>query len=312
MIVDAVNTYFEICQSQDSIIVPAPAKINVGLRIIEIRPDGYHNLVSIMQGISLCDKIEIERLDNRRALADKSRITAKTGVEYSGPELTTDPGDNLCVKAGVAFREHFCPDLHIRIKLEKRIPVGAGLGGGSSDAASVLLGLARLYGVSEKDPQLLKIAASLGSDIPFFMGGGSSALVEGVGDRLSSSKGLATDLTVLVIFPNFAISTAWAYRSLDQSLTFENLNIKLLIRDFLAYNGGIPTGEMGNDFELPVFKKYPELNSACLELKQAGALFAGLSGSGSAIYAIMGKRAAEKALAFEWLDSWSCFICRPL
>jgi len=312
MIVDAKNTYFEICQSQDSIIVPAPAKINVGLRIIEKRPDGYHNLVSIMQGISLCDKIEIEGLENRGGLADENRITVKTGVEYSGPELTVDPGDNLCVKAGVAFQEHFRPDLHVRIKLEKHIPVGAGLGGGSSDAASVLLGLAKLYGVSETDPQLLKIAASLGSDVSFFMGSGSSSLVQGVGDRLSSSEGLSGDLTVLVIFPNFEISTAWAYRTLAQSLTFENLNIKLLIRDFLAYNGGIPTGEMGNDFELPVFKKYPELNSACLELKQAGALFAGLSGSGSAIYAIFGKRAAEKALALEWLDSWSCFICRPL
>ncbi|MBT7617009.1 MAG: 4-(cytidine 5'-diphospho)-2-C-methyl-D-erythritol kinase, partial [Calditrichaeota bacterium] len=276
------------------------------------RPDGYHNLVSIMQGISLCDKIVIERLDERGGIADKNLITAKTGIEYSGPELTTDPGDNLCVKAGVAFQEHFCPELHIRIKLEKQIPVGAGLGGGSSDAASVLLGLAKIYGVDEKDPQLLKIAARLGSDVPFFMGPDSSSLVQGVGEILSSSEGLASDLTVLVIFPNFEISTSLAYRTLDQSLTFENLNIKLLIRDFLAYNGGIPTGEMGNDFELPVFKKYPELNSACLDLKQAGALFAGLSGSGSAIYAIMGKRAAEKALAFEWLDSWSCFICRPL
>ncbi|MBT3231706.1 MAG: 4-(cytidine 5'-diphospho)-2-C-methyl-D-erythritol kinase [Calditrichaeota bacterium] len=312
MIVDAVDSYFEICQSQDSIIIPAPAKINVGLRIIGKRPDGYHNLVSIMQGISLCDKIVIERLDERGGIADKNLITAKTGIEYSGPELTTDPGDNLCVKAGVAFQEHFCPELHIRIKLEKQIPVGAGLGGGSSDAASVLLGLAKIYGVDEKDPQLLKIAARLGSDVPFFMGPDSSSLVQGVGEILSSSEGLASDLTVLVIFPNFEISTSLAYRTLDQSLTFENLNIKLLIRDFLAYNGGIPTGEMGNDFELPVFKKYPELNSACLDLKQAGALFAGLSGSGSAIYAIMGKRAAEKALAFEWLDSWSCFICRPL
>jgi len=159
---------------------------------------------------------------------------------------------------------------------------------------------------------LFNIAAKLGSDVPFFLKSNGASLIQGVGDQLSPAEGLGENLTVFIIFPDFEISTSWAYRTLDQSLTFEKLNIKLLIRDFLTYCGGIPTGEMGNDFEIPVFKKYPELDIACQKLKQAGAQFAGLSGSGSAIFGVFRKHLADKALAIEWLDSWSCFICRPL
>lgn len=316
MIIDAINSVIKSSQSLTSITILAPAKINIGLRILDKRSDGYHNLISIMQRISLCDLIQISTVDDfeesAAQISQRNKGIRQFRIEYEGPELTADPADNLCIRAAIAFRAHFEDKLPVRIKLEKHIPVGAGLGGGSSDAASVLLGLAKLFNISAKNPELIGIAGKIGSDVSFFMNQNSASLVQGVGDQLSYVRGLDEDLSVIVIFPDFAISTTWAYRTLDQSLTFDKINIKLLTRDFLAYNGGIPTGEMGNDFEVPVFATYPILKFACQKLKQAGAKFTGLSGSGSALFGVFRKRNTDKALALEWPDSWSCFICRPL
>ncbi len=307
----------------------AYAKINLGLRVWRRRTDGYHDVTTILQRISLCDLL---------ALTPRAKE-----VEYVGPELTSEPADNLCIRAARAFQQCFGEEFGVRIELNKNIPIGAGLGGGSSDAAAVMRGMARLYEAelpliwgTNSDPRaseslteiLLAAAAELGSDVPFFIHASmnrpktncsAAALAEGRGERLTPVKGLSPDLTIVIIFPGYEISTAWAYQTVEEFLTFTEIDIILINRNFLQYEGGIPFLEMGNDFEKPVFKTYPELAEARQWLLQAGALFAGLSGSGSALYGVFDGEAAIRVqqLGLPAVDkrgarqSWLSFVCRP-
>ncbi len=133
------------------VTIDACAKINLGLRVLHRRRDGYHDIITVLQRISLCDRVHLEPLEGR--------------VVYEGPRLTADPEDNLCVRAAEAFRRRFGRRLGVRINLEKVIPVGAGLGGGSSDAAAVLVGMVRLFErngettVGLEDRPLMEVAA---------------------------------------------------------------------------------------------------------------------------------------------------------
>ena len=309
MLILADKTRKDCSQSGRKITLSAPAKINIGLRILGKRPDDFHELITIMQRISLSDYLTISLSDAKKADRRGAKHPGKD--YYYGPTLTRDPAENLCIRAAKSFREEFDLPADIRIDLEKHIPAGAGLGGGSSDAAAVFRGLAQLCDITSDDENLLKLAARLGSDIPFFMQANSAALVQGRGERITPIEALAADLRIVVISTGFEISTAWAYRSIDRFLTFDEIDIKLLIRDFLEYKGGVPTGEMGNDFEKPVFAAHPVLSEALDRLKDAGALFAMMPGSGSSIYGVFRERDLRKALALDWHEAWSCFICRP-
>jgi len=281
-----------------SIQINAYAKINLGLRILARRPDGYHELITVFQRISLADRVILEKLDG--------------GIEYAGTELTERPEDNLCYLAAETFCSLFGMELGVRIRLEKAIPTGAGLGGGSSDAAAVLRGMCEMYGISPTHEDLIGAAAEIGSDVPFFFSDLSSALGEGRGERLTPVNGLSRSFYLLVLKPNYSISTAWAYSELDNILTFEKNNISIVSHDFFSYSGGAPSTEMTNDFEVLIFDAHPELAEARADLLDAGAEFAGLCGSGSAVFGAFSDDCQVSAIVGDWRSPWLSYLCRPM
>ena len=238
----------------------APAKINLYLHILGRRPDGFHELETLIAPISLGDTLEIDLIPG--------------GIEFTCSDPALGNGqNNLAARAARLFLDEFQPGVGVRIHLEKKVPVGAGLGGGSSDAAAVLLSLRKLTGVGCSDAKLGELAARLGSDVPCFIHGGA-AICRGRGEIIEPVK-LPERLQGLLVHPGFEVSTPWAYQA-------------------YAQNPG--TGEPGralagmtlrNDLEPPVFAKYPWLPAAKSWFRrQAGVLDALMSGSGSSIFAL--------------------------
>jgi 4-diphosphocytidyl-2-C-methyl-D-erythritol kinase len=251
----------------------AQAKINLGLRILEKRLDGYHELRTIYQTVSLHDRLEITLPRRGNAIelkCDKSSIP-------SGPA-------NLVYRTCERWREARGYSGGIQVHLSKGIPAGSGLGGASTDAAATLLGLERLTGDKLDLPLRLKLAASLGSDVPLFLVGGR-VFGCGRGEEVYP----LTDLPrrpCLIVFPGFSVSTADAYREASLRLTSTR-------QDRYTYSFGawpqFPLTDWGpaeNDFEAVVFARWPELAKLKAQLFQAGAKAASLSGSGSAVYAV--------------------------
>ena len=176
----------------------APAKLNLGLRILGKRGDSYHNILSIFQTVDLYDELNLIS-------------SVEPGLECTGDGIPPG-GDNLILKAEERFRACFGIESHMHFSLKKRIPVSAGLAGGSSDAAAVLRGLRQFYGIEISDMALHECVAELGSDIPFLLQGGT-AIVSGRGECVTFVK-WPFKLTYVIVYPGFGISTAWAYESL--------------------------------------------------------------------------------------------------
>ena len=278
----------------------APAKINVFLRITGLRSDGYHLLDSLMIPITLCDELDIEVKDEKRSIGDQRRepSTEKLGEKSSKPKiiLTCDDPDipsdetNLAHKAATLLLQAAGVQATISIRLQKHIPAGAGLGGGSSDAAAILKGLNTLLELGFAEDQLCQLGARLGADVPFFIPC-RPAHVEGVGEILTSTPPLPHRWLVLVV-PPFGVSTPWAYQQFDKLSPTKN-HTNLHARTFDQWP---PTELFVNDLERAVFPAYPriaELKSAMLHLAAEGAL---MSGSGSSVFGIFQNRAqAEKA-----------------
>lgn len=280
----------------ETITLKAPAKINIGLRVLNQREDGFHNILTIFQRINLLDVVKLKKTN--------------TAVIYRGIDLTLDPADNLCVIAAEYFRREFNISKGVDIHLEKRIPVGAGLGGGSSDAASTIIGMNKLFDTGLTLADLLKLGLEIGSDVPFFILNTSAMIASGRGEQFEKVNGLNSDYWVLIIYPNFEISTAWAYSCLGKHLTLEKKNNNLFDREFLGFQGEIPTANMGNDFEYPVFDAHPELSRERDRLLVAGAKFAMLSGSGSSLYGVFDGETEARDAALESPFGLS-FVCRP-
>jgi 4-diphosphocytidyl-2-C-methyl-D-erythritol kinase len=253
-------------------ILPARAKINLHLRVLFRRPDGYHELRTVFQTIDLADTLTLtSRSDGRLSLA------------CDVPEVPVDE-HNLCLQAARRLREASGHAGGAHIDLIKRIPVQAGLGGGSSDAAATLLGLNRLWGLDRTIGELAEIGASLGADVPFFLIGGT-ALGIGRGDELVPLPD-AVGKTVLVVSPPVAVSTAWAYEHLNFILTKmpETATIGGLHR--VLAQGAVDLRNCTNDFELAVFPEFPLLLRIKHLLLEAGASQAMLSGSGGSLFGL--------------------------
>ena len=251
----------------ERITLSAPAKINISLRILGMRPDGFHELETLMVPITLADQIEIAHGAGRE-------IT----LACNDPELPAGP-ENLCVKAAEAFRATTGLEHGISITLLKGIPHGAGLGGGSSDAAAVLKGLNELFDHPLVEEELHQIASTLGSDIPFFLGNGP-AWCRGRGEILESAPTLP-ERTLLLIKPPFPVPTAWAYKRYAE-LKAQGATLP---REEVQHLG---TLEITNDLEAPVFEKYlllPVMKQWLRE--QSGVESAFMTGSGSTMVAVM-------------------------
>ena len=260
----------------------APAKINLGLAVLGRRGDGYHELRTIFQTVSLFDRIAVRPAHN--------------GVRLNCPALPDLGEDNLAHRAAKLFLEKTRVTGGVAIDLEKRIPAGGGLGGGSSDAAAVLLGCCRLFGLCPEPGVLQDWAETLGSDVPFFLDGGS-AIGSGRGEVLTPLAPLAAAVVALIHIPGEGLSTAAVYRELrSAALTGGERKLTILLA---CWQGG-DLRRLGrmlfNDLETPAFALAPGLADAKAALSAAGADGALLCGSGSSVFGLFGSEsAAERA-----------------
>lgn len=251
----------------------SPAKINIGLQILNKRTDGYHNIQSVMHPVGLCDILEINILPT----ADKGFLFSQSGIRFEG-----DQEDNLCLQAMELFRkETQIPP--VQMHLHKQIPVGAGLGGGSSNASTTLLGLNALADNPLSVKQLGELAAILGSDCPFFLDP-QTMLMEGRGEILSPLFLSMEEIYLVLLFPEIHVSTQDAYAGVIPAIP--PLQLKELIKEPLSRWEEL----IENDFEKSVFKRYPQLVSLKRELYSSGATYASLSGSGSSLYGLFKER----------------------
>ena len=239
------------------------AKINLGLQVIEKRHDGYHNLISCFYPIGWCDVLE-------------AIPSSDFSFDTSGHEIPGSLSENLCVKAFELLQQQYQIS-PVKAHLHKVIPVGAGLGGGSSDGASMLKLLNELFALDIPKSQLQEYAAQLGSDCPFFLNN-TPQLVQGRGEKLSPIELQLPAAYLLVVYPNIMVSTAQAFRQLTpQAPAFD-------LAELLQSKPPNQWHQLGNDFEQSVFSQYPAIASLKDLLYQMGADFASMSGSGASVY----------------------------
>jgi len=244
----------------------APAKINLSLKVLRRRDDGFHEIDTLMAPISLCDELIIEPDE------------AVTGIDFSIDDSTLPKGEeNLVVRAARLFFAEIKEEPWVRIILRKKIPHGAGLGGGSSDAASTLLGLNRLHGASLSFSRLTSLAAGIGSDVAFFLAAGP-AHCRGRGEIVEPVEALPK-LSLLLLKPAFGVPTPWAYRQWRDSREIPGI-------DYAPQQFGDLT--FGNDLERPVFEKHLFLARMKVWLREQPEVTAALlSGSGSTMFAVL-------------------------
>jgi|WetSurMetagenome_2_1015567.scaffolds.fasta_scaffold36463_3 4-diphosphocytidyl-2-C-methyl-D-erythritol kinase len=259
-------------------IVFPNAKINLGLNVVEKRSDGYHNIETVFYPISLCDGLDVVE-------SDRFEFT------LSGMDIQANPENNLVTKAYILLKKEFgLPP--IKIHLHKVIPVGAGLGGGSSDGAFMLKLLNELYGLRLEIGQLEKYASILGSDCPFFIRN-NPAYATGVGDILTSVKIDLSEYSTILIKPPYSVSTADAYKNVVPSSEKNSIFNILMDSPVSKWKN-----KLENGLENPVFKMFPEIKLIKEKLYELGALYASMSGSGSSVFGIFSSRPDNPGLYF--------------
>jgi len=244
--------------------VSAPAKVNLSLKILSRRDDGFHEIETVIAPISLCDELKI---DNK-----------KQGIEFRCDDPSVPQGDdNLVVRAANVFFASTKLKPTISIELRKKIPHGAGLGGGSSDAAATLLALNQLFQTKLAREDLAKLGSTIGSDVPFFVFG-SAAICRGRGELVEPAK-LQKQLSILLLKPEFGVASEWAYSRWQDSREIPGVSYE--VQEFAGRT-------FANDLERPVFEKFvllAQLKMWLLQRPEVGAAL--MSGSGSTIFAAM-------------------------
>jgi 4-diphosphocytidyl-2-C-methyl-D-erythritol kinase len=258
--------------------IRAPAKINLTLRVVGRRADGYHLLDTVMVPVSLYDDIDIRKVRVTKKTRETDRPLIK--VICSNPAVPNGRG-NLVYRAAELLLAKAKIKQPIEIRIRKRIPVGAGLGGGSSDAAATLNGLNRLFKLSLSAKTLERLGLTLGTDVPFFVRG-RPARARGIGERLQPLHGLPA-MSAVLVYPGFAVSTAWVYRNLPRKLTIPDLNNSILLR---LKDVGDLGALMVNDLEIITLNRYPKIAIIKEKLLRAGAAACLMSGSGSSVFGI--------------------------
>ncbi len=258
-----------------TVVIDSPAKINIHLEVRERRNDGFHNIISLFQMISLYDRVEI------RAAGDPG--LCKISGRFNFPEA-----DNLIYKAVQSFRSKTGIRTGLRIFVDKRIPEGSGLGGGSSNAASTLLALNKLFSTELSTQELADIAITIGSDIPFFFHL-PTAVVGGRGDKLRPFTSNYTYFCI-IICPLFKVNTGEAYSMIDKD--GETTGRGLIEEDIEnLYRESSPENwRFFNSFYKPLTNRYPELEQIVLKFRDVGAEYIQMTGSGSGIYGIFSNK----------------------
>jgi 4-diphosphocytidyl-2-C-methyl-D-erythritol kinase len=265
--------------------IRAPAKINLTLRVVGKRADGYHLLDTIMLPVSLYDELEI-----RKVRGNAARIQ----VTCDHPSVPTDE-TNLVYRAAELLLAKARRREPITIHIRKRIPIGAGLGGGSTDAAATLVGLNRLLNLHYTARQLERIGLKIGADVPFFVRG-RPARARGIGERLRTIRHVPR-FWLLILYPRIPVSTAWVYRNLRLKLTKPSVNTSIAssLKSFEKLGGLLI-----NDLEAVTIKHYPRIGKMKVKLARAGAAVALMSGSGSSVFGIF----RSKKMALDVLRRW--------
>lgn len=258
-----------------SIILQAPAKVNYRLDVIARRPDGYHELRMIMQRVNLCDQVSIKLIDG-----NEIKVSC-------GREGVPDGEGNIAWKAARALLDLAGQPSGVEIAIQKNIPVAAGLGGGSSDCAAVLLGLNELLGLGLSREQLMEIGVKLGADVPFFVFQ-QTALAEGIGEKLSPLNGLPPAWVVLVN-PNLPVSTAWVYKNLQLTQRQRLATIPDSFEDVAAI-----CGVLANDLESVTIPAFPVISEIKDELIARGACCSLMSGSGPTVFGLFDDEATAR------------------
>lgn len=273
----------------------APAKINLSLRVLGRRPDGYHELDSEFHTVGLADAVCLEGTEG---------AAAPEGVALTCSDPALEGPDNLAARAARALLEDLAATNHpaagrgVRIHLEKRIPPGAGLGGGSSDAAAVLKGLNRLWELDFSQEMLAEIGARVGSDVPFFLYGGA-ARVRGRGERVTPLPP-RTGTWCLLVHPGVAVATGAVYAALDEARGASGLTARAgapIISpaprgaESEADASAAPVAAPFNDLEAAACQVAPEIGKALAALREAGGHEARMTGSGAAVFCLAGSRA---------------------
>ena len=266
----------------------APAKVNLHLEVIRQRHDGYHEIETVLQAIGLYDTLRVALVEPRRG--GEPRVELLVTPTGSAPE----GDDNLCLRAVRLFCQRLRVSGHLQIELTKEIPAGSGLGGGSSDAMASLMACDRLFGTGLEPEQLADLGASLGSDVPFFLAGGTAL-----------GRGLGTDLTplpairmghFLVVKPNYDLATAAVYAGLKLGLTVRSnvANIQVIKPLIARFPAGTWFGY--NRLEEVVLPAHPELQRALVRLRDATPV-AMMTGSGSALFGVFLEEGSAELMA---------------
>jgi 4-diphosphocytidyl-2-C-methyl-D-erythritol kinase len=266
--------------------IKAHAKINWFLRVTGKRADGYHDIESLFQTIGLRDILTFE-------MADSLSIVTEAPIPSD---------DNLVMKAALMIREVSGVNMGARIGLIKNIPIAAGLGGGSSDAAATLKGLNELWGLALPHEKLHEMAMALGSDVPFFLDG-PSARAGGRGERISRES-IGNSVTLLLLKPSLGVSAGWAYSQLADYSGEETGYTDKFVSALKAGDFGELKKLAVNDLEAPVFREHPEVGELKDDLYANGALFAAMSGSGPTVFGVFERlkhaHRAESAIGARW------------
>jgi 4-diphosphocytidyl-2-C-methyl-D-erythritol kinase len=285
--------------SDETLVIGAPAKINLDLHILGRRPDGYHDIDSLFQAVSLFDRLRI------------SRDQTSTGVALTvtnRPDLPTDDS-NLVAKAFHLMKRRFSLDGGLKVELEKNIPVAAGLGGGSADGAATILACRTLFKLPLKASEMADLSAEIGSDLPFFFSSGQ-AHVTGRGEIIENVE-LPTDYWLVLVTPALAISTASAYSSLRLPLT-RNASAR-------SFRGWKAPGDfvnwlsnIGNDFEPVQMAAFEQLRQVKSDLMDSGALLARMSGSGPTVFGIYRNAPDNAGGRVLGRSDWTESIVKPI
>ncbi|HEY5584458.1 MAG TPA: 4-(cytidine 5'-diphospho)-2-C-methyl-D-erythritol kinase [Ruminiclostridium sp.] len=276
------------------ISLDAHAKINLSLDVLNKREDGYHNLLMIMQTIQLHDTISI------------NEISAGVEIKCDAPYVPNN-STNIAYKAAEAMINKYKLDAGVRIVIHKKIPVAAGLAGGSTDAAAVLKGINTLFKLDLEQNELIQIGKTIGADVPYCIMGGT-ALAEGIGDKLTQLAPLGK-IPIILIKPRIGVSTAWVFKNLDLARVGDRPNTGMLISAIENRDIRIIAENMRNVLESVTLSKYLVIQKIKKDLKAKGALGSMMSGSGPTVLGIFEDEKKAKS-AFNKLrnSKHECFL----
>ena len=274
----------------------AAAKINLALEVLGKRPDGYHEIATVMQAVDLSDRLVLED-------AEVLELRAST------PDVPTD-GTNLALRAARVLREAAGVERGVRIMLDKRIPVAAGLGGGSTDAAAALIGLNRLWGLRWPAGRLAELAVTLGMDVPFFLRGGAG-LGTGRGERLEPLVGGA--LALALVSPRVGASTAEIYGGVTPEMYSDGSRARQMVAALRSRRPATVARSLYNGLERVAAARHPQVHLIQAALLAAGALGAAMSGSGLTVFGVARSLDHARQLrARVSRASWECWAVRSL